>query len=95
MFWPATCFADINIAKKGLLLTAIPWNICKFLLREMAVSSTLYVHLANTVYLVEMEFKLFLVNIPPPVSVKTNTEVYKNLIFTFWLKTEVRFQNWN
>lgn len=54
---------------------AIAWNICKFLLREMTVSNMLDVHLANTVYLVEMEFKLFLVNIPPPVSAETNSGV--------------------
>lgn len=37
IFWVATCFTDINIAKKGLLLAAVARNICIFLLRDMTV----------------------------------------------------------
>lgn len=72
MIWAITCFADINIAKKGLLLTAVAWNSHEFLLREVAVSNMFDVHLANTVYLIETEFKLLLANIPPLISGETN-----------------------
>jgi len=56
----------------------------------MTISKRLAVHLTNTVYLVEKELKIFLVNIPPPVPTQTNTDVKKKK-FTLWLNTEVRF----
>lgn len=75
IFWVASCFTDINIAKKGLLLAAFARDICIFLLRDMTVPNMLDVQQVNNVCLIEMEFKIFLVHMLPPLSVETNTEV--------------------
>lgn len=43
----------------------------------MAVSNMLDIHLANTVYLVEMEFKQFVVNTLAQVSAEADIKVTK------------------
>lgn len=76
IFWATICFATSTLLKRASVgYTA--WNTCKFLLKDMAVSNMLDIHLANTVHLVEMEFKQFVVNTLAQVSAEADIKVTK------------------